>query len=157
MCRACYLSFTFKKVNTYTLYKYKGALKETTRYKSPFFLLSLFFFFRLINLFLAGLSLCCSAQAFSTCGKWRLLSSYGVWASHCGVFSCCRAPGLELRLSSCGAWALLLRSMCSLPRPRFKPVSPALAGRFLTIGPPGKSSPSVLLSFLFFFPPFKKK
>ena len=29
--------------------------------------------------------------------------------------------------------------MWSLPRPGIKPVSPALAGRFLTTGPPGKS------------------
>ena len=30
--------------------------------------------------------------------------------------------------------------MWDLPRPGIKPVSPALAGRFLTTGPPGKSS-----------------
>ena len=36
-----------------------------------------------------------AAQAFSSCGKWGLLSNFGVWASHCGGFSCCRgwAPG----------------------------------------------------------------
>ena len=84
-------------------------------------------------------------------------------ASHCGGFSCCRATGsrrvgfsscaswaLERRLSSCGSWALecrlsscgaqaqLLRGMWDLPVPRLEPVSPALAGRFLTTGPPGK-------------------
>ena len=39
-------------------------------------------------------------------------------------------------LSSCGTWALL-PLMWNLPRPGSNPVSPALAGRFLTIGPPG--------------------
>ena len=32
-----------------------------------------------------------------------------------------------------------LHSTWDLPRPGIKPVSPALAGRFLTTGPPGKS------------------
>ena len=36
----------------------------------------------------------------------------------------------EHRLSSCGAW--------DLPRARIEPGSPALAGRLLTTGPPGK-------------------
>ena len=82
----------------------------------------------------------------------------GVWASHCGGFSCCgaRAPGawasvvvahglsscglraLEHRLSSCGARAQLLRGMWDLPGPGLEPVFPALAGRFLTTAPPGK-------------------
>ena len=82
----------------------------------------------------------------------------GAWASHCRGFSCCRAraPGmrasvvvarglsscglraLELRISSCGAWAQLLRGMWDLPRPGLEPVSLALAGRFLTTAPPGK-------------------
>ena len=89
----------------------------------------------------AGATLCCSA-----------------WASHCGGFSCCGARvlgartsvvvarglsscgswALELRLSSCGARAQLLRSRWDLPRPGLEPVSPALAGRFLTTAPPGK-------------------
>ena len=42
------------------------------------------------------------------------------------------------RLSSCGSWAQLLRSMWDLPRPGLEPVSPALAGGFLTTAPPGK-------------------
>ena len=83
----------------------------------------------------------------------------GAWASHCSGFSCCRAwalgmrtsvvvarglsscgsRALECRLSSCGAWAQLLRGMCDLPRPGRESVSPALAGGFLTTVPPGKS------------------
>ena len=46
---------------------------------------------------------------------------------------------LECRLSSCGARAQLLHGMWDLPRPGIEPVSPALAGRFLTTAPPGKS------------------
>ena len=81
-----------------------------------------------------------------------------MWASHCGGFSCCgaRALGtwasvvaarelsscgsqaLERRLSSCGAWAQLLHGMWDLPGLGLKPVSPALAGGFLTTAPPGK-------------------
>ena len=41
--------------------------------------------------------------------------------------------------SSCGARAYLLHGMWSLPGPGLEPVSPALAGRFLTTVPPGKS------------------
>ena len=35
-----------------------------------------------------------AAQAFSGCGEWGLLPSWGVWASYCGGFS------------HCGVWAL---------------------------------------------------
>ena len=54
------------------------------------------------------------------------LSSHGLWA-------------LERRLSSCGAWAQLLAGMWHLPGPGLEPMSPALAGGFLTTVPPGKS------------------
>ena len=55
----------------------------------------------------------------------RRLSSCGLWA-------------LECRLSSCGARALLLCGIWDLPGPGLDPISPALAGGFLTTGPPGK-------------------
>ena len=77
---------------------------------------------------------------------------YGVWASHCGGFSCCGtqaigrtgfsssgSQALERRLSSCGAQAQLLHGMWDLPGPGLEPVSPALAGGFLTTAQPGKS------------------
>ena len=54
-------------------------------------------------------------------------------------FSSCGSWALGCRLSSCGAQAELLRCMWDLPGPGLKPVSPALAGRFLTTAPPGKS------------------
>ena len=53
--------------------------------------------------------------------------------------SSCGSRALEPRLSSCGAWAQLLHGMWVLPGPGLEPVSPALAGRFLTTAPPGKS------------------
>ena len=46
---------------------------------------------------------------------------------------------VALGLSSCGAQALLLRGMWDLPGPGLEPMSPALAGGFLTTVPPGKS------------------
>ena len=52
--------------------------------------------------------------------------------------SSCGSRALERRLSSCGARAQLLCSMWDLPGPGLKPVSPALAGRFLTTELPGK-------------------
>ena len=52
--------------------------------------------------------------------------------------SSCGSQALERRLSSCGARASLLCSMWDLPGPGLKPVSPALAGGFLTTAPPGK-------------------
>ena len=78
----------------------------------------------------------------------------GARASHFCGFSCCRARAsvvvahrrsscgsraLERRLSSCGAQAQLLRGMWDLPGPGIEPMSPALAGGFLTTAPPGKS------------------
>ena len=117
------------------------------------------FIYFFICLFVAALGLHCCAHFLQL---WRAGATLrcGVWASHCGGFSCCgaRALGtrasvvvarglsscgswaLECRLSSCGAWAQLLRGMWDLPRPGLEPVSPALAGRFSTTVPPGKSS-----------------
>ena len=66
--------------------------------------------------------------------------------------SCCGSWALERRLSSCGARAQLLRGMWDLPGPGLQPVSPALAGGFLTTAPPGKLSPqSFLMIFLMLF------
>ena len=60
-------------------------------------------------------------------------------------------PGV-LRLSSCGEWTWLSCSLWNLPGPGIEPMSPVLAGRFLTTGPPRKSPLVVLrLSSFFFF------
>ena len=42
------------------------------------------------------------------------------------------------KLSSCGVWTNCPGGMWNLPRAGIKPVSPALACRLLTTGPPGK-------------------
>ena len=71
-----------------------------------------FFFFKC--LFLAVLSLCCCAQAFSGCSEWGLLFSCGVQASHCGGFSCCRAHALDTWASVVVAQALSCSSACGI-------------------------------------------
>ena len=118
---------------------------------------TVFFFFFL----LAVLGFHCCTRGSSSCGEWGLILHCGAWASHCGGFSCCGAWALgvwasvavarglsscgswalECRLSSCGTWAQLLHRMWDLPGPGIEPMSPALAGGFLTTAPPGKSPP----------------
>ena len=63
----------------------------------------------------------------SPVAEWGLFSSCGVRASYCGG-----SP-------HCGASSQLLLSMWILPGPGIKPMSPALAGRVLATGLPGKS------------------
>ena len=85
-----------------------------------------------------ALGLHCSTWTFSSCGTW----------TYCSGSSCCRARALGTRasvraaqrLGSCGTRAELLRSTWNLPRPRIKPMSPALVGGFSSTAPPGKSS-----------------
>ena len=59
-------------------------------------------------------------------------------ASACCVFPCCRARA-QYRLSGCDAQAQFPHSMGNLPGPGVELMSPALAGGFLTLGPPAKS------------------
>ena len=105
-----------------------------------------------IYLFLATLGLCCCTRALFSCSEWGLLfvvvrglhivvASLGTRASVVVArgLSSCGSRALEHRLSSCGTQALLLHGMWDLPRPGLEPVSPALAGRFLTTVPPRKS------------------
>ena len=85
--------------------------------------------------------------AFSSCGEQGLLFVAVRGLLIVAASLCCGARALGARasvvvvrrLSSCGAQALSLRSTWDLPRPGLKPVSPALAGGFLTTAPPGKS------------------
>ena len=98
----------------------------------------------------AALGLCCCARDFFSCSeqgllfiavpgfslRWLLLlRSTG---SRRVGFSSCGSRALGHRLSNCGKRAYLLCSMWDLPGPGLKPVSPALAGGFLTTVPPGK-------------------
>ena len=105
-----------------------------------------FFFFYLFYLFIFGcvgsLLLCTGFLQLQRAGATTL--RWGARASHCGGFSCCRARALECRLSSCGTRAQLLHGMQDLPGPGLEPVSPALAGGFITTAPPRRPSPSSL-------------
>ena len=132
-CTAKWFSFI------YIIYIY------THTYILFFFLL--FFWLRWVFVTAHGLSLVAASRG---CSSLR--------ASRCGGFSCCRARALgtrapvvaahglsscglwalDHRLSSCGAWALLLHGMWDIPGPGLEPMSPALAGGFLTTAPPGK-------------------
>ena len=92
-----------------------------------------FFFFP----FLAALGLRCCVQASSSCGEWRQLS--GCTARLLTVVASLLAERGLVGSSSCGPWAQLPHGMWDLPRPGIEPVASALAGRFLTTGPLGKS------------------
>ena len=48
-----------------------------------------------------------------------------------------------------GTRTLLPCGMWNLPRPGIEPMSPALAGRFLTSGPPGKFLPRYTIETVF--------
>ena len=101
-------------------------------------------------LFLLVLGLRCCTSVFSSCSKQGLfLIVLGLLTAVASLVADCRLQGsglqqlqhvaLECRLSSCDPWAQLLHSMWNLPRPGIKPMFPALAGRFLSTVPPGKS------------------
>ena len=115
--------------------------------------------FIFIYLFLAALGLRCCARAFSSCGKLGLLFVV-VCGLLIGVASLVAEHGLQARglqqlwhvasavvahrLQSAGSAVVVHGLSCSaacgnLPRPGLEPVSLALAGRFLTTVPPGKS------------------
>ena len=87
---------------------------------------------------MAVLGLCFYVRAFSSCGKQGPLFI----AVH-GPLTIAASLVVEhrlqtRRLSTCGSWAQPLCGMWNPPRPGLKPASPALAGRFSTIVPPGK-------------------
>ena len=83
-----------------------------------------------------GLRFC--ARAFSNCGKWGPLF-IAVRRPLTIAASLVAEHRLQTRrLSNCGSRAQLLRGMWDLPRPGLEPVSPALAGGFLTTAPLGK-------------------
>ena len=88
----------------------------------------------------ANSSLLCagfSCNGFSCCGAQTL----GVQASVAAVHGLSNhdSQARESCLSSCGTRAQLLHSMWDLPGVGVKLMSPALAGRFKTTRPPGKS------------------
>ena len=95
---------------------------------------------------------------FSSFGELGLLSGCtAAQACLCSGISCSRARALGLmgfssgsswalehRLNCCGAEAWLLCDLWDLLGPGIEPMSPAMAGRFITTEPPGKSLIAVL-------------
>ena len=89
---------------------------------------------------------------------WVFVAARGLAAS--GGYSSLRCAGFSLwwllllrstgsrctGFSSCGMQAQLFRGMWYLPGAGLEPVSPALAGGFLTTAPPGKSQASFIIS-----------
>ena len=100
-----------------------------------FFFKNLFIYFWLRWVFVAAHGLFIAVASLVAEHGLQVLRLQQLW--HAG-FSSCGSRALERRLSSCGTWAQLLRSMWHLPGLGFEPVSPALAGRFLITAPPGK-------------------
>ena len=118
-----------------------------------FFLI--YFYFWLCWVFVAAgrLSLVAASGGYSSLWcvgfSWRwLLLLWSMGSRHVG-FSSCGLWALEHRLSSCGTEAQLLHGMWDLPRPGLEPVSPALAGGFLTTVPPGK--PQSVSSYTYYY------
>ena len=93
-------------------------------------------FFLIIYLAVPGLRCCMSA--FSSCGKWELLS-------------CWAAPALGTQAQWLWHVGLGAPRLWGLPRPGIKPASPALVGKFSCTGPSEKSSffLSLFLTFLY--------
>ena len=89
-----------------------------------------------------GATLLCGARA-SHCGRLSRCRARALGARASVVvahgLSSCGSQALERRLSSCGARTSLLHDMWDIPGPGLEPVSPALAGGFLTTAPSGKS------------------
>ena len=113
---------------------------------SVYFFKLIYFYFWLCWVFVAvrGLSLVAASGGYSSLqctgfslGWLLLLQSMGSRRA-CGLSSC-GSWALEHRLSSCGTLVSLLFGTWDLPEPGIEPVSPALAGGFLTTAPPGKS------------------
>jgi len=93
----------------------------------------------LFLLFSFALGLHCCVQAFSS---WRRIGATlcrGAQASHCVGFSCGAQALGHMGFSGCGAGTLLVHSVWDLLRPGMEPMFPALAGRFLSSLPLGKS------------------
>ena len=106
-------------------------------------------FYIQIYLFIAALGLRCCARAFSSCSELGLLfvAEHELQAPRLQQLWHVGSVVVAHGLSSCGAQAQLLHSMWDFPAPGIKPVSPALAGGFLTTEPPEKSHKQILNIF----------
>ena len=89
-----------------------------------------FFLEKIIYLFLIALGFHCHEWAFSSCTQ----------ASHCNGFSCCGAQALGAQALSVKRHEFSCSEACGIfPEQGSNPCPPALAVRFLSIAPPGKS------------------
>ena len=90
-----------------------------------------------------GRSLVATSRGYSLVGAWTSyysgFSCCGAQALGCAGFCSWGSQALECSLSSCGTLAQSPLGMWDLTGPGIKLVSSALAERFLTIEPPGKS------------------
>ena len=117
-------------------------------FSNKFIIYFIYFWRRWVFVAACGLSLIVVSGGYSSLrcagfSLWWLLLLWSTGSRRVG-FSSCGSWALECRVSSSGAWAQLLRGMWDLPGPGIEPMSPALAGGFLTAAPPGKSPHWVL-------------
>ena len=135
------------EIYTFLICKSKGSVwqkKSQWSILSIFYNFILFIYFWLHWVFVAAyrLSLVAECRGYSLLrctgfSLWWLLLLWSTGSRHAGFSSCgLRAP--ERSLSSCGSRAKLICGMWRLPGPGLEPVSPALAGGFLTNAPSGK-------------------
>ena len=102
-----------------------------------------------------GLRFC--ARAFSSCGKRGPLFT-AVRGPLTIAASLVAEHRLQTRrLSNCGSRAQLLRGRWDRPRPGLEPVSPALAGRFSTTAPPGKTPLPIFIPVVSVFGVFREQ
>ena len=146
-------------------FKWASKLRVLFKFSSSTHVCKFFFlsitFKKNIYLFLAALGLRCCTQAFSSCGQWGLLfiavhrlliAVASLVADHrlqaCSLQQLWHAGSVVVarRLQSTGSVVVAHGPRCSVacgvwdfPGPGLEPVSPALAGGFLTTVPPGKS------------------
>ena len=99
-----------------------------------------------VYLFLATLDLCCYTRGSLVAVSERLLSSCRVRASHCSGFICWGAWAVGTQASVVVDTSLVALQHVESSQIGLEPVPPALAGRFLTIGLPGKSIKNYLFN-----------
>ena len=115
------------------------SLKCGVEQNDLFFKKNYYYYYLFIYLFIfavLGLRFC--ARAFSSSGEWGPLF-IAVRGPLTVMVSLVAEHRLQThRLSTCSSRAQLLRGTWDPPRPGLEPMSPTLAGRFLTTAPPGK-------------------
>ena len=109
-------------------------IKKENYYYYYFFFLNKFIY--LFSFGCVGSSFLC--EGFLQLRRARATLHRGARASHCHSLSCCGAQAPDTQAQQLWLTGSVAPLMWDLPRPGLEPVSPALAGRFLTTAPPGK-------------------